>query len=159
MEESEIFKSLHDDGYSFVKSEKLNPSYYKIKQDGTVIRCLIKLIAIHVSSTGISNAVTINEVTALVPQQNKKPKLIDPNNIEQLSLENIEDGDLDYETLREEFSVYDLENGQTIRIKTVVGQIIKYKSRTVMGDPIYNVIPTPIVRVKQDSNLKLQSNV
>ena len=150
MEEAEILKDLPD--YSFVVSSKIEPSYYKITKDGTVIRCLTRLIAMSNTGNNTANAISVNEVAAFVPSQNKRPELFDPNNRKSLQKEEIEDEDVDYDVLRENFSVYTMDNGQTISIKTVVGQIVKFNRYTNTGDPIYNITPTPIVRIKQKNN-------
>ncbi len=150
LEEAEILKDLH--GYSFVVSSKIEPSYYRIKKDGTVIRCLTRLIAMSKTVNNTADAISVNEVAAFVPQQNKRPELFDPNNKKPMQKEDIADDDVDYELLREEFSNYEMSDGQTINIKTVVGQIVKFNRYTLNGDPIYNVTPTPIVRIRQNKN-------
>jgi hypothetical protein len=103
------------------------------------------------NKTNHADAVSVNEVTAFVSSENKRPELFDPNNRKPLQNEDIEDDDVEYDVLRENFSVYKMDNGQTISIKTVVGQVVKFNRYTQSGDPIYNVSPNPIVRIKQKS--------
>ena len=38
-----------------------------------------------------------------------------------------------------------MDNGDTVSLKTVVGEITKFKKYTSTGEPIYNVNPTPIL--------------
>lgn len=149
MEEAEILKDLNNE-YSFIRASTIEPSYYRIKSDGTIIRCLTRLIAMTLSDNQKNNstAISINEVSAFVKSDNKRPQLYDPKNTKPLSSEDIEDEDVEYDVLRENFSIYQMDNGQTIKIKTAVGQIVKFNRYTVTGEPIYTVTPTPIVRIK-----------
>ena len=57
--------------------------------------------------------------------------------------------DVEYEVLHENFSVYDLSNGLTLSVKTVVGQIKKTKFFTRDGEPVYVVNTNPIIKTKK----------
>lgn len=147
MEEAEIFKEFEDHDYAFVVSQKIEPSYYRIKDDNTVIRCLIRVSAIKTNPDGKTfDIMSTNEVSALSPSDVRRPELFDPNNL-QLKKEDIENDDVEYDVIRENFSVYKLTNGKTLSVKTVVSQILKYSKHSRGGESIYNVTPNPIMRL------------
>ena len=68
MEEAEILKDFPE--YTFVRTSKIEPSYYKMTKDGTVIRCLTRLIAMHMTGNNTANAISVNEVTAFISHNN-----------------------------------------------------------------------------------------
>ena len=148
MQESEIFKEFEDQDYVFVASSKIEPSYYRLTEDNTVIRCLTRVHAIKSTQDGkLVDIMSTNEISAFVESQNRRPELFDPKNI-RIKKEDVENDDVKYEVIRENFSVYKLTNGQTLSVKTVVSQITKYSKYNVGGEPLYNVIPNPIMRLK-----------
>ena len=46
---------------------------------------------------------------------------------------------VDFETMREEYNSYKLSDGSTVRMKTVVTNIIRTDEFTLTGEPIYIV--------------------
>jgi hypothetical protein len=52
------------------------------------------------------------------------------------------------EELSSEFSEYELSNGTTVGIRTIINQINKTKLYTQDGEPIYSVITTPVIKFK-----------
>jgi hypothetical protein len=46
---------------------------------------------------------------------------------------------VDFETVREEYNTYKLSDGSTIRMKTVVTNIIRTEEFTPTGEPVYIV--------------------
>lgn len=55
--------------------------------------------------------------------------------------------DVDYDVLREEFSVYSMSDGTAFSAKAAMGQIDKTGFVTPHGEPIYIVNPLPVTKV------------
>lgn len=57
--------------------------------------------------------------------------------------------DVDFETIKEDWNEYALEDGTVLKFKTVVSSIIRTEDYDPMtGDPVYHVRSTNILRVK-----------
>jgi len=79
----------------------------------------------------------------------KKVKIRLPNGRE------IEAVDVDFETVREDWNEYKLEDGTILKFKTIVSSIIRTEEYDPMtGDPVYHVRSTNILRVKVPQELK-----
>jgi len=79
----------------------------------------------------------------------KKVKIRLPNGRE------IEAMDVDFETVREDWNEYKLEDGTILKFKTIVSSIIRTEEYDPMtGDPVYHVRSTNILRVKVPEELK-----
>ncbi|MGI0057527.1 MAG: hypothetical protein ACREAK_09180 [Nitrosarchaeum sp.] len=147
--EEEILNNLKDMGYILAIPRALHPSYYKLS-DGTIIRALIHinyLLPDPKSPQGFAIN-SINSVSAFVPKEKRRPQAYVPYNLSELDSSIIED-DVEFEVLRENFSVYDLSNGLVLSVKTVVGQIKKSKFLTVDGEPVYSINTNPILKAKK----------
>lgn len=147
--EEEILASIRDMGYIMATPRALYPSFYKLN-DGTIIRALIHinyLLPDPQSPQGFA-VNSINTVSAFVPKEKRNPRVYVPYNPAELNASIIED-DVEFEVLRENFSVYDLSNDLVLSVKTVVGQIKKSKFLTKDGEPIYSVNTNPILKVKK----------
>ncbi len=59
----------------------------------------------------------------------------------------IEAEDMEFQTGREDWSEYQVEDGFTVRIKLVVSSILKTHERDPQGNPVYIVQSTNIVKV------------
>jgi hypothetical protein len=67
----------------------------------------------------------------------------------------IEAMDVDFETIKEDWNEYKLEDGTVLRFKTVVSSIIRTENYDPMtGDPVYHVRSTNILRVKVPAEMK-----
>jgi hypothetical protein len=63
--------------------------------------------------------------------------------------------DVDFETIREDWNEYKLEDGTILKFKTIVSSIIRTAEFDPMtGDPVYHVRSTNILRVKVPEELK-----
>lgn len=147
--EEEVLKYIHDMGYVTVKPRVLNPSYYKLS-DGTIIKAIVEIHALlpdPKNPDGFS-IVSTNIINAFTPKENRNPAAFVTYTNPQLN-EGIVDDDVDYEVLRENFSVYELNNGFVLSVKTVVGQIQKSKFFTRDGEPVYKVNTNPIIKMKK----------
>lgn len=147
--EEEIQKNLVDMGYILAKPRALYPSYYKLT-DGTIVRALINvnyLILDPQAPQGFAVNST-NSVSAFVPKEKRHSELFQQFNPAEIMKDPVDD-DVEFEVLRENFSVYDLSNGMLLSVKTVVGQITKSKYYTRDGEPIYNVNTNPIIKAKK----------
>jgi len=79
----------------------------------------------------------------------KKLKVRLPNGRE------IEAADVDFETVKEDWNEYKLEDGTVLKFKTVVSSIIRTADYDPMtGDPVYHVRSTNMLRVKVPEELK-----
>jgi len=147
--EEEVIQNIRDMGYVNVELATHHPSYYKL-DDNTIIKALVQIHALipnprnpegfSVSSTNIINA--------YVPKENRNPEAFVQYTSQQLN-EGIVNEDVNFEVLRENFSVYKLSNGLTLSVKTVVGQIKKSRYFTQDGEPVYIVNTQPIIKVKK----------
>jgi len=59
----------------------------------------------------------------------------------------IEAEDMEFKSVREDWSEYQVEDGFTVRIKLVVSSILKTQERDPQGNPVYIVQSTNIVKV------------
>jgi len=59
----------------------------------------------------------------------------------------IEAEDMEFQTGREDWNEYTVEDGYTVRIKLVVSSILKTGERDPQGNPVYIVQSTNIVKV------------
>ncbi len=141
---------IKDMGYITVTPRTTEPSFYKLK-DGTVVKALINInhvIADPKSPQGFAIN-SSNVAVCYVPKEKRTPAAFQQYNPAELQ-GGIIDDDMEPETLRENFSVYDLSNGMVLSVKTVVAQISKTKFYTHDGEPIYLVNTTPVLKVKKN---------
>ena len=147
--EEEIINNIKDMGYITVTPRALYPSYYKLN-DGTIIKALAQIHGIvpdpkNPDGFGINSS---NVVNAFVPKEKRSPERFfqyDPADL----VQGIVEDDMDFEVLRENFSVYDLSNGFVLSVKTVAGQVRKTKYFSKDGEPVYIVNTNPIIKVKK----------
>ncbi|MCK4475908.1 MAG: hypothetical protein KAU16_04200 [Methanophagales archaeon] len=67
----------------------------------------------------------------------------------------IEAMDVDFETIKEDWNEYKLEDGTVLKFKTIVSSIIRTADYDPMtGDPVYHVRSTNILRVKVPEEMK-----
>jgi len=141
---------IKDMEYITVAPRTLEPSFYKLK-DGTIIKALINinhLTADPKSPQGFAIN-SSNTIVCYVPKEKRNPTAFQPYTQDELQ-GGIIDEDMEPETLRENFSVYDLSNGMVLSVKTVVAQISKTKFYTPSGESVYLVNSTPVVKVKKN---------
>jgi hypothetical protein len=63
--------------------------------------------------------------------------------------------DVDFETVKEDWNEYTLEDGTVLKFKTVVSSIIRTEDYDPMtGDPVYHVRSTNLLRVKVPQEMK-----
>ncbi len=69
----------------------------------------------------------------------------------------IEAMDIDFETIKEDWNEYKLEDGTILKFKTIVSSIVRTEEYDPMtGDPVYHVRSTNVLRVKVPEKLKRQ---
>ncbi len=147
--EEEIHANVKEMGYVTAKPLKVEPSYYKII-DGTIIKAIVNIHYLLPDSKS-PQGYSINSsdtISAYVPMEKRNPMRFQPYDPAQLRDGVIEE-DIETETLRENFSVYELSNDMILSVKTVVGQINKTKFFTQEGEPVYIVNTNPIIKVKK----------
>jgi hypothetical protein len=85
----------------------------------------------------------------VIKEKGEKMKVRMPNGRE------VEATNVDFETRKEDWNEYKLEDGTVLRFKTVVSSIIRTENYDPMtGDPVYHVRSTNILRVKAPDELK-----
>ena len=141
--EEEINQNIINRGYILPKTRVHYPSFYKLN-DGTIIRVIIILnyLLPLPSKHDEYDVNTTNIVSSFTSMEKRRPNSFIPFSIEELKA-GIIDEDVEFEVLRENFSVYDLSNGIILSIKPVLGQVKKTKFYSLQGEPIYitNVSP------------------
>lgn len=146
--EEEIFTNIREMGYITVTPIKIWPSYYKLA-DGTIIRALVNINYL-LSNPSSPEGFTVNSnnsVNAYVSKEKRHPEKFEEYNPSDLQ-SGVIDVDVEFEVLRENFSVYEMSNKMKISVKTVVGQIRKTKFYTKEGEPVYIISPNPIIKTK-----------
>ncbi len=67
----------------------------------------------------------------------------------------IEAVDVDFDTVKEDWNEYKLEDGTILKFKTIVSSIVRTEEYDPMtGDPVYHVRSTNVLRVKVPEKLK-----
>ena len=146
----EISKRISEMGYVTCKPRRIEPSYYKIN-DGTrsILRVLIGInhLTPRAGSGRDFDVDSSNQISVFVPESARVPEDHVPHSPADL-LAGIVVRDVEYEVLREEFSVYSLSNGMTVSVKAAMGQIDKTRFVTPYGEPIYLVNPFPVTKIQ-----------
>jgi hypothetical protein len=147
--EEEIKTNIIEMGYVLATLRNQYPSYYKL-YDGTILRIIVQLnYAIPDAREPDGFSVdTTNIVSCFVSREKRRPDAFVPFNQSEL-YQNIIEEDVEYEVLRENFSVYDLSNGFVISVKPVLGQVKRTKFYAHQGEPVYTVNINPIIKIKQ----------
>jgi len=147
--EEEIQSNIKEMGYITATPRAIYPSYYKLN-DSTVLKVVVNvnyLLPDPRQPEGYSvNASNI--FSAFVPKEKRKPQAFRPYNPAELA-NNIIDEDVEFEVLRENFSVYDLSNGMVLSLKPVTGQVKKTSLYDVGGEPIYIVTVNSVIKIKK----------
>ncbi len=149
---AEIEKMISDKGYLTIVSSKIEPSYYKLSDDA-IIEAHLNLIYVKLDPAS-PNGITINSANTsncYISTDKLNPSSFMPWTQNDLQKGIIAD-DMEMETLRENFSVYQLSNGMKISIKSVVTQVDKTKYVMPTGESIYVVNQAPIFKIK--ANIK-----
>ncbi|NQE46158.1 hypothetical protein C5S31_09075 [ANME-1 cluster archaeon GoMg2] len=67
----------------------------------------------------------------------------------------IEAEDVDFDTIKEDWNEYKLEDGTTLKFKTIISSVIRTEEYDPMtGDPVYHIRSTNVLRVKVPKELK-----
>jgi len=67
----------------------------------------------------------------------------------------VEAMDIDFETVKEDWNEYKLEDGTILKFKTIVSSVIRTEDYDPMtGDPIYHIRSTNVMRVRVPNELK-----
>jgi|GEM_PF-3142007 hypothetical protein len=146
-DEDEINNEIKSMGYIIATSSKIIPSYYRLK-DNTIIKVIV--IINHLipekdrpDNFGINST---NIVSTFVPIKERKTESFKSYPLT-TNETNIEVQDLEFDVLKEDFTVYDLSNGFILKVKPVLAQVNKTKSFSFDGEPIYTVNIAPIIKI------------
>ena len=148
----EIYDDIKNMGYITAMPKKsLEPSFYKLP-DGSIISLLIRINHLVIDPFD-PNKVSINSVNDVhvFVEKNKRQPQTESLSSKPESLSVLED-DVEYITLREEFNVYDLSNGNTMSVKSVIGQVRKLSGHSANGEPIYRVDSQPVIKTKKKND-------
>ncbi|MFZ2070427.1 MAG: hypothetical protein WAV32_02250 [Halobacteriota archaeon] len=67
----------------------------------------------------------------------------------------IEAMDIDFDTIKEDWNEYKLEDGTILKFKTIISSVIRTEEYDPMtGDPVYHIRSTNVLRVKVPKELK-----
>ncbi len=67
----------------------------------------------------------------------------------------VEAEDVDFDTIKEDWNEYKLEDGTTLKFKTIISSVIRTAEYDPMtGDPVYHIRSTNVLRVKVPKELK-----
>jgi len=147
--DDEINQVIVKMGYVLATPRVQHSSFYKLI-DGTIIKVVMLLnFLIPIPPKPDDYDVnTTNIVSSFVPSEKRRPELFAPTPNPQFD-KDIVDDDVEFEVIKENFSVYDLTNGLVVSIKPVLGQVRKTKYYSVQGEPIYLTNVSPIVKFKK----------
>ncbi len=146
----EIIDEIKGMGYVTATPRKfLEPSFYKL-EDGVILSLLVRINHLVVDPFN-PNSVSINSVNNVhvFVEKNKRNPITEPVPDTQLSY-NIINDDVEYTTLREEFNVYDLSNGDIMSVKSILAQVRKTDKFSNNGEPIYTVEAQPVIKIKKN---------
>lgn len=144
----EIENNIVNYGYILVKSKKINPSYYKL-EDGAIIEALVRVDSLvqDVNNPSGYSIKTTNVSKVYIPKEKRNPKAFVP-----FLPSELEGGVINHDVVSEElasdFTDYELSNGGTLSIRTIVNQIKKTKFFTPECEPVYIVIVTPVTKFR-----------
>ena len=133
-------------GYHTISYTTIRPSYYRLS-DGTIISALTIPNYFLGDTTERLSGGSVNVANSYVPQRLRMPEKYDPN--QPHTPNQIIERDMDFKALKEDYSVYTLNNGIKVSIRTVVSQIDKTDLVSPLGEPIYNIQIQPVIKVKQ----------
>lgn len=150
MAEDQIAKKINSMGYVTCRPLQITPCYYKINDGTGTILCVV--IAIHhiAPRAGRAQGFDVDsslQVSVFTPATNRSPENFVPYSEADLA-STIAVRDVDYDVLREEFSVYFMSDGTTLSVKAAMGQIDKTGFVTPHGEPIYIVNPLPVTKIR-----------
>lgn len=146
----EISERIREMGYVACKASRIEPCYYKINDGtGAILRVLIRInhLAPRAGSGRDFDVDSSVQISVFVPESGRVPADHAPPSPADL-VAGIAVRDVEYEVLREEFSVYSLSDGTTVSIKAAMGQIDKTKFVTPHGEPIYLTNPLPVTKIR-----------
>jgi hypothetical protein len=141
-----INEEIRKMGYpSFVpRTEK--PNFYRL-DDGTILRLYPILNSLTPTQKHAFQFNIQNNISTFVPKQLRGTPSEVSYDQQQLQ-ENIEVFDLSFRPMIEDFNEYEVDSKQILSIKTTPAQISKSKFFNNLGEPIYLVATTMIVKVK-----------
>jgi hypothetical protein len=147
--EEEIYYNIAEMGYITVKQRHLYPSFYKLA-DGTILK--VDLVLNYLTPNPVQqnnwNINSTNIVSSFVPKEKRKPEAFKPYSQSDIS-KRVEDEDVEFDVLQENFSVYDLSNGFVMSIKPVLAQVRRTGFYSREGEPVYTVNVNPIIKAKK----------
>jgi hypothetical protein len=149
MNKEQVDKEIENYGYISLTPKKVIHSFYKLKDD-TIISAYIHPHGLLKGKDQLGEFVgggTTNVVAAYVPPDKRDPTKFKPYQPSEIT-SNIEDDDMGFEPLLEEFCEYETTDGKTMFIKTTVSRIIKSQIVNERGEPIYNVHLVPVMKFK-----------
>lgn len=129
--------------YADFKTIKEVWNEYKL-EDGTTIKLRFILIKLLKQPSGFAINSTIIVGTFSSPDLIGTPSqdILSPQNLEQ----SIEKKDLQFETVKEEWNVYELKDRSHLSIKPILVSIARTNKHDQNGEPIYAVQPQQIIK-------------
>ncbi len=150
---NDIANVIIKQGYVVVEPlEVVKPSFYRLV-DGTVMSAVIDVHGLlpHQTPDGEFYLNSTKTVMCYTDVEKRNPALYDPDAMSNPELYIVEE-DMELEILREVFSFYKLSNGRMLGVKPVVAQVSKTSLYNNIGEPVYLVKITPIIKDKWNQN-------
>ena len=150
MSEDHIVDMINAMGHVACRPRQIAPGCYKINDGtGTILRVLITVshLTARAGREGDLDVSSSIQVGAFVPANSRTHASFVPHTAADTA-STIAIRDVDYEVLREGFSVYSMSNGPTMGAKAAMGQTGKTKLVSPHGEPIYIVNSVAVTKIR-----------
>ena len=144
----DINKEIKQMGYPPVVPKTERPNFYRI-DDGAILRVFPIVNNVFMDPNNPNGAAISaqNVIAIFVPQRLRgTPSDRTYSNTELQA--NIENSDIGFEPLIENFNVYEIDGKWILSVKTTVSQVTKTRLFDIRGEPIYIVNTAPIPKLK-----------
>lgn len=136
-------------GYTPFVARMERPNFYRL-EDGSILRvyAILNNLILDPNNPNGAKINAQNVVAIFVPSKLRGTPAIQQYTLADYQA-NMESPDMVFETLIENFNVYDVDDKWVMSIKTTVSQVSKTRLFNAMGEPIYLVNTTPIPKFKK----------
>ena len=148
MDLNEINEEIKKMGYVPFVTRMERPNFYRL-EDGSILRVYSILNSLIMDPANPQNAQinAQNIMTVFVPQRLRGTPSMQVYTQADYQA-NMENPDMTFETLIENFNVYEVNEKNVMSVKTTVSQVGKTKLFNSVGEPVYLVNTTPIPKFK-----------
>lgn len=130
--------------YDYLKFEPIREPWNTYEtEDGAIIKVKVLLVKL-MPDPESKNSYVLN--TSNVVGIEAKPELRGQPTLKPGQIPEIQEKEVKYRTVSEEWNEYRLENGETLKLKLVIAEISKGKGYDSYGEPIYNIMSAIIAK-------------